>query len=280
VKYKANCLIEIRSLSVSSNVFITSSLLASNIIITFPIMSVYLLTGAGRGIGLEVARQLSAISTNIVITVVRRISNDLASLQKERSNLRILTCDLSSPDSISTLASSLPQALLSDQKITYIINNAAIVAGREHPALALDVVALNQNFATNLVGPAKVIEAALPYLAPTGGIIVNITSGIGSLQLVSDGTIPAEVSAYSISKCALNMLTVHVAQELKGRARVVCLDPGHVKTEMGGEKAVLEIGDSARGVISVVEGLLEDKEGDVQKGRARFYNFKGDEVPW
>lgn len=143
----------------------------------------------------------------------------------------------------------------------------------------LSASAFNENITTNVLGPAKVIEAALSYFTPNDGIIVNITSGIASLRLVSNGTIPANVAAYSISKSALNMLTVHVAQALRGKARVVCLDPGHVKTRIGGDKAVVEIEDSAQSLIRVIESLSQDEHGDKEKDRERFLNFRGQEVP-
>ncbi|KAF2259681.1 NAD(P)-binding protein [Lojkania enalia] len=241
-------------------------------------MPVYLLTGASRGIGLELARQLSSTPDNTILALVRSISSPLSSLQDERQNIRVVICDISSEESIASLSSILP-SILGDAKVAYIINNAAVLHGSASKALDLSTSSLNANVTTNVLGPAHILQAALPFLADNA-LIVNMTSGIASLALVSNGTIPAGITAYSISKCALNMLTVHQAQELKGMARVVCLDPGHVKTEMGGEHAVVEIPDSARGILRVLGGLGKDVHGDMAAGRARFYSFLGDQVPW
>lgn len=243
-------------------------------------MATYLLTGASRGIGLELAVQLAADNSTSVIAVVRSISTDLANLEARNPNVQVLICDISSAGSISSLNALVSKVLKPEQKITHVINNAAILAGRDNPVLSLSVSALTNNITTNVVGPSKVIEAILPFFPESGGVIINMTSGIASLQLVSDGTIPANISAYSISKCALNMLTVHLAQALKGRCRVICLDPGHVKTQMGGDGAVVEVNDSAKGIRSVIQTLRDDKLDDIKDGRARFLNFQGQEIPW
>jgi NAD(P)-dependent dehydrogenase (short-subunit alcohol dehydrogenase family) len=105
--------------------------------------------------------------------------------------------------------------------------------------------------ATNVLGPARTLQALLPLLAPDA-VVANISSGIGSLTMLSDGRIPAKAAPYSLSKAALNMLTVHQARQLREEGSgvvVVAIDPGHVKTEMGGPEAVVEVADSARGVL-------------------------------
>ncbi|KAF2118303.1 hypothetical protein BDV96DRAFT_488922 [Lophiotrema nucula] len=242
-------------------------------------MAVYLLTGASRGIGLEVAHQLSNLPDSTVITLVRSVSDNLYKLCQTQKNIHVILCDISSAESLARLGASLAKVLYGGVTITHVINNAAVSVGTDSKALKLSAEDLSKCINTNVLGPAKIVETTLPVLAPDA-LIVNISSGIGSLQLVSDGTIPNGVTAYSISKTALNMLTVHQAQELKGRARVVCLDPGHVKTDMGGDKAIVDVADSAKGILAVLKSLEGVKTVDMQSGRARFYNFRGEEVPW
>ena len=123
-----------------------------------------------------------------------------------------------------------------------------------------------------MIGSARMVQVLLPYLEK-GAVITNITSGIGSLKKVSVGRINAEITPYSISKTALNMLTVHQAHHLKGKAIVVCMDPGHVKTEMGGPKAVLETTDSAQSVLASLSRL-------VPNGNGKFFLYNGTELPW
>ena len=242
-------------------------------------MSIYLITGAARGIGLELVRQLSSDASTIVIATVRALTPELQHLGDERNNVRIVTCDVSSGESVSSLSTTLPTVLPHGDKITHLLNNAGVVAQRDVQATSMTAEALTENITINTLGPARVTEAVLPFLAPNA-LIVNISSGIGSLQLLANGHIPPQATAYSVSKAALNMLTVHQAYELKGRYRVVCLDPGHVKTRLGGDQAGVEIYDSAAGIIKTIGGLNDDPEGDRQNGKARFVDFGGKEVPW
>ncbi|KAF2690302.1 NADP-dependent dehydrogenase-like protein [Lentithecium fluviatile CBS 122367] len=242
-------------------------------------METWFITGASRGIGLELVRQLISTSSTTIIATVRTISPSLAELQAKSPNLQVVICDISSAPSIAALSTTLPTILAPHQKITHLINNAAVLLYPSVPATSLTASILSANLIPNVLGPAQILATTLPHLSP-GALILNITSGIASLSLVSRSTIPAAITAYSISKCALNMLSVHQAAELRGRCRVVCMDPGHVKTEMGGEGATVEIEDSVRGILGVVRGLGKDEEGDREGGRARFVNWLGEEVEW
>lgn len=242
-------------------------------------MPTYLITGTARGIGLELVRQLASDPSTRVIATVRTITPELQQVVSEHGNIRVITCDVSSNESVSSLGATLPTVLAAGERITHLLNNAGVVAQRDVKALSMTAEALTENITINTLGPAKIIEVALPFLAPQA-IIVNITSGMGSLQLVANGRIPPFASAYSISKAALNMLTVHQAFELKGRCRVACVDPGHVKTRLGGDAATVEVHESATGIIKAVRSLEEDLEGDREKGKARFLDFTGREVPW
>lgn len=102
-----------------------------------------------------------------------------------------------------------------------------------------------------------------------------MTSGLASMK-VSLGISPRRCATYSISKAALNALTVqqsgHVREKLEGVV-VVCMDPGWVKTRMGGEGAVLEAEESIGGMLRCVHGLTGDDNG-------KFYTYTGEEVPW
>jgi NAD(P)-dependent dehydrogenase (short-subunit alcohol dehydrogenase family) len=239
-------------------------------------MGIFVVTGTNRGIGLEYVRQISADSSNVVFAVVRNVNGDLAALKEIESQsegrVQILEGDISSESSLNTLASTFASILGQVKKVNVLINNAAILSARSEDSTSLTTESLLAHMTANVMGPAKVVQGLLPHLAQDA-VIANITSGVGSLALLSDGTIDASITPYSISKTALNMLTVHQAQQLKGQAIVVCIDPGHVKTTMGGPNAVLEIPDSARGVLGVIAGL---QPADTSK----FFSYKGEEVPW
>lgn len=134
------------------------------------------------------------------------------------------------------------------------------------------VNSLNAHFETNVIGPALLLQALAPRLA-MGAVVANITSGVGSMAMIMDGRVNAQYPAYSISKTALNMLTVHQAAELKGKAIVVCVDPGWVKTKMGGLGALMEAADSARNVLRTLSSLRDEDTG-------KFMSNDGTPVPW
>jgi NAD(P)-dependent dehydrogenase (short-subunit alcohol dehydrogenase family) len=239
-------------------------------------MPVFVIIGARTGIGLEYVRQLANSPLNTVLAIVRDLKADLTALTAVRSNnaskVHILECDISSEKSLSKLAPQIVSALVPEGKVNVLINNAAILHSPQETCLNTSADALLSHFSTNAIGPAKVLQNLLPHLA-TGAVVANITSGIGSLAMLSDGRISAEFTPYSISKTALNMLTVHQAKQLKGKATVVCVDPGHVKTVMGGNDAVMEIEDSAKGVLATLAGLKVEDNG-------KFLLYNGTELPW
>ena len=234
----------------------------------------YLVTGCRGGIGLEIVRELARDSSNTVIAVVRRLDSDITSLEAIKNTnttqVHLLGCDVSSADSVKKLASSVGE-FLGPVKIDRLINNAAILGWREETSLNLSTDALLSHITTNVMGPAMVVQNLLPYLAPQA-VIANITSGAGSMGLLSAGRIKAENTPYGISKAALNMLTIHQAKNLPEKT-VVCIDPGHVKTEMGGPNAVLEVPDSARGVLGVISNLSQQSTGS-------FLLYNGTKLPW
>ncbi|GAB1316772.1 C-factor [Madurella fahalii] len=244
-------------------------------------MPVYVVSGARAGIGLQYIRQLSQEKDNTVFALVRRLDGDLAALREIQDRaiaiVHILECDVSSESSIASLPDRIRLSAKTDIKIDFLINNAAILHSRQETSLNMSSGALASHITCNVVGPAKVLQALLPSLA-SNARVANISSGIGSLTMVSDGRIDAEITPYSISKTALNMLTVHQARQLaSGDATrgitIVAVDPGHVKTEMGGPNAAIEVADSARGVLRVLAGLTLADSG-------KFFLYTGDELPW
>jgi NAD(P)-dependent dehydrogenase (short-subunit alcohol dehydrogenase family) len=229
----------------------------------------YVITGANRGLGLEFVRQLSATDSSTIVAGVRSLKGDLTDLQALASKSRtiyILECDTASLDSISAFGAAVTKTLGPDGRVDYLFNNAGINTVPTQTVLKLDLNDVQEHIAVNVLGPAKTVEALLPHLGQ-GSVVVNMSSGLGSC---GKGT--RRSAAYSISKAALNMLTVHQAAELKGRGvKVISMDPGWVKTRMGGEWAALQPAESIRGMLKVVHGLEES---------GAFYDYSGNEVPW
>ena len=239
-------------------------------------MPTFVISGARTGLGLENVRHLSHNPSNTIFALVRSLTADITALHTVQSTssakIHILECDTSSESSIATLPSQIQSISGLSIKIDVLINMAAILHSGSQNSLSLTSAALLSHITTNVMGPALVTSTLLPLLSPTAKI-VNVTSGLASMQLLSDGTIPADSTAYSISKAALNMLTVHQAKQLPKGMVVVLVDPGHCKTEMGGPNAVVEPRDSAEGVQRIVEGLKGEYSG-------KFFWYTGKQLPW
>lgn len=232
--------------------------------------------GANRGIGLEFVRQLALDSSNTILACVRSPSTDQADLQNASSkSTHILTCDTGDLASIQSFAKEAFKTL-GGAKIDYLINNAGINSVPAQTSLTLSPTDLSENMRINVLGPAKVTEYLLSadLLAPNVRI-VNMSSGLGSMA-VSLSLSPRKAATYSISKAGLNALTVQQSGEVRERLRecvVVCMDPGWVRTRMGGEGAVLEVEESVGGMVKCIRGLEEGSNG-------RFFTYTGEEVPW
>jgi NAD(P)-dependent dehydrogenase (short-subunit alcohol dehydrogenase family) len=243
-------------------------------------MPIYAITGANRGLGLEFVRQLSQDPSNTLLALVRNSSADLTDLKsasaKNESNTHVLTCDTGDISSIKSWAQEAKKTL-GDKKIDYLINNAGVNHASTQTSLTMEAEDLNENVRINVIGPAKTTQYAVEagILAPEVRI-VNMTSGLGSMQ-VSLSITPRKCAPYSISKAGLNALTVQqsgeVVEKLGGKAVVICMDPGWVKTRMGGEGAVLEPEESIGGMLKCIHGLTSEDNGG-------FRTYTGKPVPW
>lgn len=240
-------------------------------------MPIYAITGANRGLGLEFTRQLSSTSSNTVLALTRSLSSDLTDLNalNKHSNIHILECDTGDVTSIKSFVKEAAKTL-SGKKLDYLFNNAGINSVPEQGSLTIDPADLDEQIRVNVIGPAKTTEYLLEAdLLSPNAVILNMTSGLGS-NAVSKSIEPRKCATYSISKAALNMLTVHQSGDLRAKLPgcvVVCMDPGWVKTRMGGEGAVLEPEESIGGMLKTVHGLGKEDTG-------KFYTYTGKEVPW
>lgn len=237
-------------------------------------MATYFLTGANRGIGLEFVRQLSAKPSNTIIAGVRSLSGENAELQalaKQNNNVHIIECDVSSLDSLSGIEFRVAEILSkTGANLDYLFNVAGINATSTDTSLTLDPASMSNHMQTNVLGPAKIVESLQKYLA-RGATVLNMSSGLGSLKVATDLT---KCCTYSMSKAALNMLTLHQAADLKkSGVKVVCMDPGWVKTRMGGKGAMIDANVSVESMLEVVHGLKEKDSG-------RFLRYDGVDVPW
>ena len=241
-------------------------------------MPFYCITGANRGLGLEFVRQLSQDNSNYILALTRSLSNDLSELEKvSSSNTHVLECDTGDQNSIKAFAAKAKEILgSSGEKIKYLLNNAGVNSVPQQTCLDLNEDDLQREMRINVIGPAKMVEFLLAEdLLTSDCRIMNMTSGLGSMQ-VSLGIEPRKCCTYSISKAGVNMLTAHQSGTLKTKLPecvVVCMDPGWVKTRMGGEGAMLEPEESVGGMLKCVHGLTGEDNG-------KFFTYTGKEVPW
>lgn len=191
-----------------------------------------LVTGANRGIGLEVCRQLAARGLRVILTARHRAGAEAAAASlRDAADVVAATLDVADPRSVHALAADLSDRGL---HVDVLVNNAAVLVGESTGVLETTVDDLRATFETNLFGPVLVSQAFVPgMLARRYGRVVNVSSQAG--QLLSMRTY---APAYSISKAALNAFTRQLAAATKGRNVLVnSADPGWVRTAMGGPSA-------------------------------------------
>ena len=233
-------------------------------------MPIYVLTGANRGLGLEFVKQITSDSNNTLIAAVRTLKgelDDLKTLTSKNQKIIIAECNTGDVSSIQKFGKEVAKAI-GDSQIDFLLNSAGINSVPDQLSLNMDPQELHNHLDVNVIGPAKMVEVLAPYLG-RGSTIMNMTSGLGSM-----GKNVVKCSVYSISKAALNMLTVHQADQLIDQGvKVVCMDPGWVKTRMGGVGAILEPEESIGGMLKVIRSLNEADTG-------KFYQYDGNIVPW
>jgi NAD(P)-dependent dehydrogenase (short-subunit alcohol dehydrogenase family) len=205
---------------------------------------VALVTGANRGIGLEVCRQLAAAGLRVILTARDRLKAELAARGLRDAGAVVASrLDVTSTASIQALAAELAAQ---DDHVDVLVNNAAILLDEGRGIIDLAADDLRRTFETNLFGAVAVSQAFVPGMVSRGyGRIVNVSSGAG--QLASMNTY---APAYSMSKAALNAFTRQLAAATKGTGVLVnSADPGWVRTGMGGRNAPRSVEEGADTIV-------------------------------
>jgi NAD(P)-dependent dehydrogenase (short-subunit alcohol dehydrogenase family) len=189
-----------------------------------------IVTGANRGIGLEVCRQLAQQGYTIILGSRDAAKGEVAAAPLRRKGLNILPrqLDVTNPASIEHLRASVEAEF---GHLDVLVNNAAILYDTWQRAAAADLNLVQQAFDTNTLGAWRMCQAFLPLLRRGAHArIVNVSSEAGSLASMGGGT-----PAYNVSKVALNALTRMLASELRSSNILVnSVCPGWVATDMGG----------------------------------------------
>ncbi|MBW8318688.1 MAG: SDR family oxidoreductase [Arenimonas sp.] len=197
-----------------------------------------LVTGANKGIGLEIARQLAEAGAHVIIGArdAERGRAAAADLTGEGLSAEVLALDLLDPASIVAAARQIGET---HGKLDILVNNAGIFDPADGPPGKASLDAVRRVMETNFLGTLAVTQSMLPLLRSAGTArIVNLASSLGSLTLNGDPQSPyysAQFIGYNASKAALNMLTVQLHEELRGSGIAVnSVSPGFVKTDLTG----------------------------------------------
>jgi NAD(P)-dependent dehydrogenase (short-subunit alcohol dehydrogenase family) len=237
-----------------------------------------LITGGNKGIGLETARQLGKLGIAVLVGARDLAKGEAAAaeLKKDGVDARAVKLDVDNPSDYAAIAKLIEKDF---GRLDILINNAGIfLDGRtKNETSTTSQEILRKTFDTNFFAVVGLTQALLPLLRKSlGGRIVNLSSILGSLTLHATPGSPvyeAKTFAYDASKAALNAFTVHLAHELKDtKIKVNSAHPGWVKTEMGGEGAMLEVEVGAQ--TSVELATLQDS------GPNGGYFHLGKPLPW
>jgi NAD(P)-dependent dehydrogenase (short-subunit alcohol dehydrogenase family) len=219
-----------------------------------------LVTGANKGIGFEIARQLAEAGATMLLGARdadrgRQAAEELAAEGLAVSSVAI---DLNDEASIAAAAKHIEAE---HGRLDILVNNAGIVDAEDGPPSGASAAAVRRLMETNFIGTLAVTQSMLPLLRRSeAGRIVNLATTLGSLAINGDPSSPyysARLIGYNASKAALNMLTVQLAAELKDtRIAVNSVCPGYVKTDLTGNNGFMTPAEGAR--LPVQYALMED----------------------
>jgi len=220
-------------------------------------MGITVVTGANRGIGLELTRQLSARGARVV-AVCRKSSAELDAL-----GARVEAgVDVTDPAARARLAER-----LSGDEIELLVHNAGVLIPDSLDGASLDGV--RAQLELNAVAPLFLTQALLPRLG-RGSKVALITSRMGSIADNGSGAF----YGYRMSKAALNAAGMSLSRDLAPRGvAVVILHPGAVRTEMTGGHGMIDADESVRGLLARIDELRLETTG-------RFLHQNGEALPW
>lgn len=226
-------------------------------------MPTLLITGANRGIGLELTRQYAAAGWDIVACC--RDPATAGDLKAASGKVAVEKLDVTDYPAVDALA-----ARYQDRPLDLLINNAGIY-GNRNPSLSIaDYDDYLKVLQVNSVAPMKVALAMLPALKKAKNAkIATVSSRMGSIGASSGGSY-----VYRASKAAINAAMHSLALDLKASGiACILLHPGWVKTDMGGQGADITPQVSAAGIKAVIERATVGDTG-------KFYNYDGSDIPW
>ena len=214
-----------------------------------------LITGANKGIGLEVARQMGRAGW----TVLAAARNEglgkeaVARLQAQGLDVHFLHIDLLSHETIQAAAKTIGDRF---GKLDVLINNAGINVKGDGPPSKVALDALDTIMRSNYIAAVAVTQAMLPLLQRAQKAqVINVTSELGSISLQTDANwrfAPVKLLAYCASKAALNMFTVQLAYEFRdGSIAINSINPGYTATDLNGHSGPQSVEEGAAEIVRV-----------------------------
>ena len=229
-----------------------------------------LITGASRGIGLEMCRQLSERGNEVIATYRSPNSaGTLLELTNKYKNLHTYELDVNSSESVKSAI-----CLMADKftSLDWVFNNAGILDWS--PLGKVTAKSFQSIYNTNVVGVFRVSQEVIPLLTKgTNPLIINLSSRLGSVELRGQSQLGGAI-AYQCSKSALNMLTKQMSIDYtKHGVRTIAISPGWVKTDMGGTEAKYEVSESVNLFLAQIDKLPASFNGV-------FLGEDGEMIPW
>jgi NAD(P)-dependent dehydrogenase (short-subunit alcohol dehydrogenase family) len=200
-----------------------------------------LVTGSSRGIGREVARELVAREYDVIVTA--RKAADAARAAKEMGARYSHALDTSDASSIDAFGEYVAKEI---GALDVLVNNAAVLLDEGESIANVDPAVFEETWRTNTLGPFLMTQRLVALLRKSGhGRVVNVSSGAGQLSSMS-----SYAPSYSTSKAALNAITILFANALRRDGILVnCVDPGWVRTDMGGRAAPRSVAEGADTIV-------------------------------
>jgi NAD(P)-dependent dehydrogenase (short-subunit alcohol dehydrogenase family) len=201
---------------------------------------IVVVTGANRGIGFEISRQLAKRGTQVIMTS-RNFQSGQSALEKVKTENPTATfhpLDVTDEKSRTVLAEFLTKQF---GRLDVLINNAGILLDGDQDVMSVDIEVVRATLETNTVAPMRLSQRLAPLLRQSkAGRIINISSGMGELS----GMGP-DHAAYRLSKAALNAETIMMSAALGPSIAVNAVCPGWVRTDMGGANASRDVPEGA-----------------------------------
>lgn len=228
-------------------------------------METVLITGANRGIGLELTKQFLQAGRQVLATCRDPAAASELTVLGADPQLSIRALEVTDEASVTRLIQD-----LGEQRIDVLINNAGIMGGERQSLNDMDYAGWSRAFEVNTIAPFRLVTALREHLLRAERPrAVTLSSQMGALSRQSTGS-----HAYRSSKAAVNKVMQVLALELAEDGIIVCpVHPGWVRTDMGGSTADLSVAESAAGLFDLINSLTAEHSG-------RFWTWEGKEHPW